>query len=129
MDSLPMIYEGKLYGKIGSRYIPLKMTSDDVDELEQRHNEFCTRLQECVQKHQIGLAGERIDQLVCDHIEAQASQIEAMREAIQEAHDAFVDLSEYWNKDQNENAMADACWHTIETSLDAITKLQLFIKP
>lgn len=25
-----MIYEGKLYGKIGSRYIPLKMTSDDV---------------------------------------------------------------------------------------------------
>jgi hypothetical protein len=81
-----MIYEGKLYGKIGSRYIPLKMTSDDVDELKQRHTEICTRLQECVQKHQIGLGGEKIDQLVCDHIEAQASQIEAMLEAIQEAH-------------------------------------------
>ena len=27
-----MIYEGKLYGKIGRAYIPLKLTSGDVDK-------------------------------------------------------------------------------------------------
>lgn len=41
--------------------------------------------------------------------DAARAEIEAMREALREAHDAFVDLSEYWNKDQNEKAMADAC--------------------
>ena len=30
-----MDYTGKLYGKIGGRYIPLKLTSDDVDLLEE----------------------------------------------------------------------------------------------
>ena len=29
-----MEYAGKLYGKIGRRYIPLTLTSDDVDRLE-----------------------------------------------------------------------------------------------
>lgn len=61
--------------------------------------------------------------------DAAMAEIEAMREAIREAHDAFVDLSEYWNKDQNEKAMADACWHTVETSSDALAKLKPFIKP
>lgn len=60
--------------------------------------------------------------------DAARAEIEAMREAIREAHDVFVNLSEYWNKDQNENAMADACWHTVETSYDALTKLEPFIK-
>lgn len=55
------------------------------------------------------------------------AEIEAMREAIKEAHDTFVNLSEYWNKDQNEKAMADACWHTVETSLDALDKLKPFL--
>lgn len=58
-----------------------------------------------------------------------AAEIDAMREALREAHDVFVNLSEYWNKDQNENAMADACWHTVETSYDALAKLEPFIKP
>lgn len=61
--------------------------------------------------------------------DAARAEIEAMREVIREAHDVFVNLSEYWNKDQNENAMADACWHTVETSHDALTKLEPFIKP
>jgi hypothetical protein len=58
---------------------------------------------------------------------AARAEVEAMREAIREAHDTFVNLSEYWNKDQNEKAMADACWHTVETSLDALAKLQPFL--
>jgi len=29
-----MQYEGKLYGKIGRKVIPLKLTSDDVDRME-----------------------------------------------------------------------------------------------
>ena len=61
--------------------------------------------------------------------DAARAEIEAMREALREAHDVFVNLSEYWNKDQNEKAMADACWNTVETSSDAIAKLQPFIKP
>lgn len=80
-----MNYTAKLYGKIGRRYIPLQMTSEEVDELEQHYRKICTRLQECVQKHHIGLGGEKLDQLVCDHIEAQAAQIQAMREAMTEA--------------------------------------------
>jgi len=61
--------------------------------------------------------------------DAARAEVEAMREAIKEARDVFVALSEYWNKDQNENAMADACWHTVETSSDALAKLEPFIKP
>ena len=34
-----MDYTGKLYGKIGRRYIPLKLTSDDVDLLERQNKE------------------------------------------------------------------------------------------
>lgn len=34
-----MKYAGKLYGKIGRKYIPLKLTSDDVDTLERERDE------------------------------------------------------------------------------------------
>lgn len=71
-----MNYEGKLYGKIGKTVIPLKMTSKDVDQLQKDHDDLklnyvslCTRLQECVQKHHIGLGGEKLDQLVVTHID------------------------------------------------------------
>ena len=34
-----MIYTGKLYGRSGNGYIPLIMTSDDVDELVRERDE------------------------------------------------------------------------------------------
>ena len=36
--------------------------------------------------------------------------------------EALQDIAEYWNQDQNEAAMADACWHAIHTARAAITK-------
>ena len=84
-----MNYEGPLFGKIGRRLVPLKMTSKDVDaqsaqladlqECRDAYREMCSRLQECVQTHQIGLGGEKLDALVCD-------EIQTMREAIAEAY-------------------------------------------
>lgn len=35
---------------------------------------------------------------------------------------ALKSIEEYWNQDQNETAMADACWHAINTARAAITR-------
>ena len=35
---------------------------------------------------------------------------------------ALQNIAEYWNQDQNEAAMADACWHAIHTARAAIAK-------
>ena len=36
--------------------------------------------------------------------------------------EALQNIAEYWNQDQNEAAMADACWHAIHTARTAIAK-------
>lgn len=36
--------------------------------------------------------------------------------------DALISIEEYWNRDQNETAMADALWYIVGTAADAITK-------
>ena len=36
--------------------------------------------------------------------------------------EALQNIAEYWNQDQNEEAMADACWHAIHTARAAIAK-------
>lgn len=36
--------------------------------------------------------------------------------------EALQRIEEYWNQDQNETAMADACWHAINTARAAIAK-------
>lgn len=41
-----MQYSGKLYGKIGRKYIPLVLTSDDVENLQQE----CCQLKNTVSK-------------------------------------------------------------------------------
>ena len=33
---------------------------------------------------------------------------------------ALESIAEYWNRDQNENAMADACWYAINTAEEAL---------
>lgn len=74
-------------------------------------------------------AFSRIVQCVnaCTGMPDPAAQIQAMREVIREAYDTFVNLQEYWNQDQNESAMTDACWHTINESSAALAKLQPFL--
>lgn len=49
-----------------------------------------------------------------DHIDAQAAEIERLREALAE-------IAEYWNRDQNDQAMNDACWHAINTANAALS--------
>ena len=36
--------------------------------------------------------------------------------------EALQNIADYWNQDQNEAAMADACWHAIHTARAAIAK-------
>jgi hypothetical protein len=36
--------------------------------------------------------------------------------------DALISIEEYWNRDQNETAMADALWYLVGTAADAIAK-------
>ena len=36
--------------------------------------------------------------------------------------EALQHIEEYWNQDQNETAMADACWHAINTARAAIAR-------
>lgn len=50
--------------------------------------------------------------------EANARLIAAAPELLE----ALQSIAEYWNRDQNETAMADACWHAIKTAMAAITK-------
>lgn len=46
--------------------------------------------------------------------DAQATEIERLRTALAE-------ISEYWNRDQNDQAMHDACWHAIDTANAALS--------
>jgi hypothetical protein len=39
---------------------------------------------------------------------------------LEEARKALEHIIEYWNRDQNETAMADALWHIIETAEEAL---------
>jgi hypothetical protein len=55
-----------------------KGTLQELEELKAVYSQMCARLQACVQKHQIGLGGEKLDVLV-------TKEIDNMRIAIQEA--------------------------------------------
>lgn len=57
----------------------------------------------------------------------QKVKITAMRDAIEEAETSLTDIAEYWNQDENESAMADACWHAVGTAKKALKKLQPFL--
>lgn len=47
--------------------------------------------------------------IAADRIDAQAAEIERLRAAL-------TKISEYWNRDQNDQAMLDACWYSINTA-------------
>ena len=41
-------------------------------------------------------------------------------EEIERLENALKEIAEYWNRDQNENAMTDACWKVIEIAEEAL---------
>lgn len=59
-----------------------------------------------------------------DVIQAFEAGYEAEKQAsekrVKVLEDALVSIAEYWNRDRNETAMHDACWHAINTALDAL---------
>ena len=64
---------------------------------------------------------DRVRELECviSDLKQQARDAEKDRDDLLEA---LQNIAEYWNQDQNEAAMADACWHAIHTARTAIAK-------
>lgn len=52
--------------------------------------------------------------IAADRLDVQAAQIELLRAALAE-------IADYWNRDRNEEAMHDACWHAINTAEAALS--------
>jgi hypothetical protein len=38
--------------------------------------------------------------------------------------EAMESIVEYWNKDRNDEAMHDACWHNVNTAAEALEKFR-----
>ena len=64
---------------------------------------------------------DRTRELECviSDLKQQVRDAEKVRDDLLEA---LQNIAEYWNQDQNEAAMADACWHAIHTANAAIAK-------
>jgi hypothetical protein len=50
------------------------------------------------------------------------SEVERLRELAQVACDNCQSIVEYWNKDRNDSAMHDACWHNVNTASETLEK-------
>lgn len=48
------------------------------------------------------------------------SERDALKAYVKRLEDALGSIQEYWNRDNNEGAMQDACWHAINTAIDAL---------
>lgn len=57
-----------------------------------------------------------------EKLKAVTEQRDEARELALNFRDALVSIEEYWNRDQNETAMADACWHAVNMAHDALAK-------
>jgi predicted phage tail protein len=55
--------------------------------------------------------------MLCRRIER---QLNAANERIKRLEEALESIREYWNRDNNERAMEDACWHAINTAAEAL---------
>ena len=47
-------------------------------------------------------------------------KIDQQDKIITQCKDALQSISEYWNRDNNEKAMQDACWHNVETAEEVL---------
>ena len=47
-------------------------------------------------------------------------ELNAANERIKRLEEALECIREYWNRDNNERAMEDACWHAINTTSEAL---------
>jgi hypothetical protein len=54
---------------------------------------------------------------LCEQLEI---ELNAANERIKRLEEALESIREYWNRDNNERAMEDACWHAINTASEAL---------
>ena len=68
-------------------------------------------------------AEEALEQLAAYHVPSESgqdllstihSELEALRKDAEIKRLALEEIRDYWNRDANEQAMKDACWHAIE---------------
>ena len=52
--------------------------------------------------------------------DVQATKIREQQDRIKRLEEALESIREYWNRDNNERAMEDACWHAINTASEAL---------
>lgn len=51
-------------------------------------------------------------------------ELNAAKSVIESLKDALIDISEYWDLDERETSMSDACWHAVGTADKALEKLK-----
>ena len=55
--------------------------------------------------------------MLCRRLER---QFNAANERIKRLEEALESIREYWNRDNNNRAMIDACWYAIDTASEAL---------
>jgi hypothetical protein len=55
--------------------------------------------------------------MLCRRIER---ELTAANDRIKRLEEALESIREYWNRDNNETAMENACWHAIDTAAEAL---------
>lgn len=50
-------------------------------------------------------------------------ELNAAKAEIESLETSLTDIAEYWNEDENESAMSDACWHAVGTAKKALTNI------
>ena len=57
---------------------------------------------------------------LCKSIGDMAKENETLKQRIKRLEEALESIRERWNRDNNERAMEDACWHAINTAAEAL---------
>ncbi len=52
--------------------------------------------------------------------DAQATKIREQEDRIKRLEESLESIREYWNGDNNERALIDACWYAIDTASEAL---------
>jgi len=53
-------------------------------------------------------------------MDAAANEIQELNEHIKRLEEALQSIREYWNRDNNNRALVDACWYAIDTASEAL---------
>jgi cell division septum initiation protein DivIVA len=65
-----------------------------------------------------------IDQIAFDQIADERDKAQQenklLKQRVKRMEEALESIREYWNRDNNQRAMVDACWHAINTASEAL---------